>query len=48
MLPLADELPAGIARMAVERDHVVLYAHGVASAARCPACGELSDRVHDR
>ncbi|GAC1401526.1 MAG: ISL3 family transposase [Chloroflexota bacterium] len=48
MLPLTEDLPVSISLIAVERAHVVLYAHGVASAARCPACGALSSRVHDR
>src|SRR5713226_3491448 len=34
--------------MAVERDHVVLHAQGIAQAARCPGCGVPSTRVHDR
>src|SRR4051794_15564314 len=48
MLPLAEDLPISISLMAVEGDHVVLYAHGVAAAVRCPGCGELTHRVHDR
>src|SRR5438105_9825157 len=48
MPPLTEDLPISISLMAVERDHVVLYADGVADAARCPACGDLTSRVHDR
>lgn len=48
MTPLTAELPIRISRMAVERDQVVLYADGIVPAARCPACGALSRRIHDR
>jgi len=46
--PLTEDLPISISLMAVERDHVVLYARGVAPTARCPTCGVLTRRVHDR
>src|SRR5579871_6445293 len=48
MLPLAEDLPITISLMAVESDQVVLYARGLSSTARCPACGEVSNRIHDR
>lgn len=42
------DLPIRISLIAVTGDHLVLSAEGVAVAVRCPACDELTSRVHDR
>ena len=48
MRPLAPDLPIAIQLIRVERNHVVLHASGRDPAARCPAGGTPSTRVHDR
>jgi transposase len=46
--PLTEDLPIRISLITMHQDHIVLHASGVVSAVRCPACGVLTDRVHDR
>lgn len=48
MAPLTEGLPIRISLITMQQDHIVLHASGVAVAVRCPACGVLTDRIHDR